>query len=259
MKIPRAWMTRANATLLIGAYLDGELDAAASLQVEQMIAADPASAAECDRLAALRLALATHRPDPQVPDALLQTITAIGLSAPEPRLPRRFTLTQMAASILLAMAVSASGTWAVLTHDFTSTEIAGVVMAHQAALLAPEPFQVASNDTHTVKPWFDVHVALSPQVSDLTAAGYPLTGGRIDRIDDRPVPVVVYKRRAHVISLVAEPAPGSHDDARAVTQDSRDGYLVLSWPGRDFTYRAVSDLAAPELRDFVALWRAQGG
>ena len=261
MKIPRAWMTRDNAAMLIGAYLDGELDAAASLQVEQMIDSDPDLTAERDRMSALRRALAIQRADAPVPQALLDRISAIGVTDVPiaPPAPQRFSLAQMAASVLLAMALASTGTYLALTRAGTSAEFASLVTAHEAALLAPEPFAVASSDSHTVKPWFDSHLALSPQVTDLAASGFPLIGGRVDQIDGRGVPVLVYKRRAHVISLIAVPSPGSRDDLAPISEGSRDGYLVLSWRGRDFTYHAVSDLAVAELTDFVTLWRRQGG
>ncbi len=259
MKIPQAWLARENAVLLVNAYLDGELDAAAALQVEQMIVGDAALKAEHDRLSSLRLGLAAHRRDDRASAALRQRVAAIGLTTlPGKTSPvRRFSLTHIAASLLLGMALAAAGTYLALTYDQTSGEVAAVVAAHERALLAAEPFAVASSDSHTVKPWFDAHVALSPQVIDLTTAGYPLSGGRIDQIDGKQVPVMIYQRRAHVISLLALPAAGSRDDGGPTALDSRDGYLVIRWHGRDFTYLAVSDLSPPELAGFVALLRGQ--
>jgi hypothetical protein len=56
-------------------------------------------------------------------------------------------------------------------------EIAAIIADHQRALLAAVPNDVASSDRHTVKPWFDNKLALSPQVLDLSDAGFPLAGG----------------------------------------------------------------------------------
>ena len=259
MKIPQAWMARENAVLLVNAYLDDELDAAASMQVEQMIAQDASLKTEHERLLSLRLTLAAHRRDDHASSALRNRVTAIGVlpEAAKPSGPRQFTLRQMAASIVIAVAIGSAATYVALTQGFTSAEVTALVTAHERALLAPEPFEVASSDTHTVKPWFDTHVALSPQVIDLTAEGFPLAGGRTDRIEGNLVPVQVFRRRAHVISLVAIPAPGSHDDASPATRDSRDGYILLTWNGRDFHYTAIADLSASELSRFVAEWRKQ--
>ena len=92
---------------------------------------------------------------------------------------------------------------------------------------------------------------------ELTTAGFPLIGGRMDTIDGRPVPVQVFHRRAHVISLVAIPMPGSHDDGAAAVSASRDGYLVLGWKGQDFRYEAIADVSRAELTSFVSAWRSQ--
>lgn len=259
MKIPQAWMARENAVLLVNAYLDGELDAAASLQVEQLIADDASLKAEHDRLLSLRLALATHRPDDRASEALRNRVAAIGEGPVAADLPTkaRFNWRQMAASVAFAACLGSAATYLALTHDFTSADLTAIVAGHEHALLAPEPFEVASNDTHTVKPWFDAHVALSPQVFDLTEAGFPLIGGRLDEIDGKPMPVQVFRRRAHVISLMAIPAPGSNDTGAPATSNSRDGYLVLSWNGLDFKYSAVADLPVDELTTFVSAWRRQ--
>jgi len=36
---------------------------------------------------------------------------------------------------------------------------------------------------------------------------------------------------------------------------TRDGYSLLVWPGRDFSYSAVSDVAPSEFEEFAARWR----
>ena len=61
--------TPEDPTLLIHAYVDGELDPANALEVERRTAADPALAAERDRVTALRAALARHFPREPAPAA----------------------------------------------------------------------------------------------------------------------------------------------------------------------------------------------
>lgn len=266
MKTPEAWMDRENALLLLNALIDGELDAAAALHVERRLREEPALAAEHARLVALRQTLASHIAQDRASAALRARIAAIGEASPQPtRQPahqpamptsRGFSWRQMAVTAALAACIGSGATVFGLRHDWQSAEIRGAVQAHQAALLEPQPFEVASADTHTVKPWFDGRIALSPQVIDLSAAGFPLLGGRIDRVAGQQVPTLVYRRRAHLISVQALPMPGSRDDGGPVTEASRDGYAVLSWPGRDFRFLAVSDVAGDELAAFVALWRA---
>ena len=147
------------------------------------------------------------------------------------------------------------GMYGVLRQNTDANEIAAVVADHQRALLAATPFDVASSDRHTVKPWFDSKLALSPQVVDLSSEGFPLAGGRIEVLDGRPVPVLVYMRRAHIISVVAVPRAGQKDTTEPSLASTKDGYFVIQWHGRDFDYTVVSDLAESELNEFVARWR----
>src|ERR1700752_3501024 len=65
-------------TLLIHAYVDGELDPANALDVERRIAADPALAAERDRVTALPAAPPRHFPREPAPASLRARVAAIG-------------------------------------------------------------------------------------------------------------------------------------------------------------------------------------
>ncbi len=270
MNKPSSWSSREESLLLLNAYLDNELDAASVLDVERRLAADPALRAEHDHLTQLRKALSTHLTKDRASDDLRKRIAAIA-DAPvvEPQkpnvvaLPPRSVRTfaspsdwrHMAAAAMLAAAITAGGMYGMLRQNFAANEIASIVADHQRALLAAAPFDVASSDRHTVKPWFDSKLALSPQVIELASDGFPLAGGRVEVIDGKPVPVLVYRRRAHVISVVAEPRAsqkGTTDPSLAAT---RDGYFVIQWHGRDFDYTVVSDLAENELNEFVTCWR----
>ena len=69
-----------------------------------------------------------------------------------------------------------------------------------------------------------------------------------------PVPTLVYRHRAHLISLTEVPAEGGADTrpvARAIV-----GYNVLSWTESGVAYWAVSDLAPADLESFVKAFRA---
>jgi anti-sigma factor RsiW len=113
---------------------------------------------------------------------------------------------------------------------------------------------VASTNQHTVKPWFNGRLDLSPAVPNLDTAGFPLLGGRLDYVQGRPVAVVVYGRRQHVINVYSwpEPAPGS---PRLGAFDER-GYHLLEWRTGDLDVWAVSDLNRAELQRFADAFRA---
>lgn len=265
MNTPRSWSSREEAVLLLNAYFDNELDAASALEVERRLASDASLKAEYDRMSALRTALRAAHGETRAPDDLRRRIAAIanaeaaGTTAVVPMRTKpasRYAWRQMAAAASLAAVVTSIGMLGAGLGPWNDTQLAEIVAGHQRALLAREPFDVASSDRHTVKPWFDSKLALSPKIVDLGEAGFPLVGGRVDVVGGKAVPVSVYKRREHLISLMAIPHASASDDGSGAKPSTRDGYAVRSWRGRDFDYSAVSDVAEHELDEFVARWRA---
>src|SRR5262245_38862027 len=102
-------MSVADPHLLLHAYLDGELDPAHALEFEQRLAADPALAAERDRIVALRQAISEKLPREGVPPGLAARIeAAVDLARPAPvkgRVPQRPSWRALAASVALALLV----------------------------------------------------------------------------------------------------------------------------------------------------------
>jgi anti-sigma factor RsiW len=247
--------------LLLDAYVDGELDAAASLEFERRLEADPVLKAGHERLLALRGALRANVPRDAASDRLRSALAAMAAPASATRQPirsRNFDWRQLAASSIAAALVAGSGTaWLLGSgRDVSGSEIASIVAEHRRALLTANPLDVESTDKHTVKPWFDAKLALSPAVIDLAADGFPLAGGRVEVVAGKLVPAMLYKRRAHLISLVAVPRAGAGDDGAPVSSTTQDGYTVSRWHGQDYDYFAVSDVAPDDLATFVAEWRA---
>src|SRR5262244_2636779 len=198
--------------LLVHAYVDGELDPAHALEVERQLAADPALAAERDRVAALRNLIQERLPREAPPANLLRRIEGAIGAPPTPsrfasRLSSHPTWRALAASVLLALFLGSSSTWLVLRPlpAPTGTTADLVLASHLRALMAPQPIDVASSDRHTVKPWFNGRIPEAPRVVDLAQEGFPLLGGRVDVVGRTPVPSLVYGRRQHLISLTAIP------------------------------------------------------
>ena len=257
---PTSWSSREESLLLLNAYIDDELDAASVLDVERRLGSDAALKAEHDRLRQLRSALASQVTRERASDDLRRRIAEIADPPGAVVVPLRSWIEardgwrRLAMAAALAAFVAGTGTYSFLRQDPVSNDVAAIVSDHRRALLAATPYDIASSDRHTVKPWFDSKLALSPQVVDLAAWGFPLAGGRVEILDGKAVPVLVYQRRAHVISVVAVPHTGEHTAAPS-RPETRDGYSVIRWRGRDFDYFAVSDVAESELSDFVARWR----
>jgi anti-sigma factor RsiW len=130
-----------------------------------------------------------------------------------------------------------------------------LIASHVRSLMANHLTDVASSDQHTVKPWLDAKLDFAPAVVDLSQQGFPLVGGRLDYLDNRPVAALIYQRRKHFINLFVWPVTA--DASRTTKGMTRQGYQLLHWVDRDFNYWAVSDVNVNDLQTFKQLFEEQ--
>lgn len=250
-------MIHEDPTLPVHAYLDGELDPVNALAVEERMSTDPALAAECVRVEALQRLMHEHLPRESPPPGLrLRIETVVGMQHPRGRIARtQFSWRALAASIAVTAFVASSSTSMLLAPSQSNLIRDGIVDARLRALMAPQPIDVASSDQHTVKPWFNGRIPNAPRVVDLAKEGFPLVGGRIDVVAEKPVPSLVYAHRKHLISLTAVPDSG-HANSQPVLRVV-NGYNMYRWIEEGIAYWAVSDVASVDLDKFAELFRTK--
>ena len=190
----------------------------------------------------------------RAPDALRERIRAsIRADArKQERRPWFWTWGGMAAAVAMASVVS----WNVALmqaagggEDSLAREVAS---AHVRSLMAENHLSdVVSTDQHTVKPWFQGKLDFAPVVTDFAASGFPLTGGRLDYIDGRPVAALVYRHRLHVVNLFEWPAGNAAASAPELV--TRHGYSLVRWKRGGLEYWLVSDAAGVDLLKFAQL------
>ncbi len=248
-------MMHEESVLPIHAYLDGELDPTNALAVEKRMATDLALAAECERIDILQRLVRKHLPREAPPPGLRMRVeTAVGRRHPRTPLARsQFSWRALAASIAVTAVVASGSTSMLLAPSSSDSARDGVINAHIRSLMAAQPFDVASSDRHTVKPWFNGRIPQAPRVVDLAKEDFPLAGGRIDVVSEIPVPTLVYGHRKHLISLTAVPASGRANSAPVAS--AIDGYNIYRWTEDRVAYWAVSDVAFADLDKFVELFR----
>ena len=242
-----------NDELQLNAYCDGELDPASAIEFERRLANDESLKARYNRLLSLRRAVRSL-PQFEVPPGLRARINSkLDADRPgqaaRPR-PRSWSFQALAAAAVFGAVISSSVMLTIERYDLRENVARQVVAGHIRGQLAPQPFDVASSDRHTVKPWFTSRLPESPQVPDLAAQGFALVGGRVDVVGHVPVATIVYKHAAHMVSLTTLP-PG-----QSVSDQSIAGYNVRSWSDAQFTYIAVSDLPSADLTTFERAFSA---
>lgn len=238
------------AEQLLNPYLDGELDLVTAVRMEEHIA----GCANCGR--EYRALQDLHR---EIAEADLQFSPKAGfarrVAAAQRRAAPRFpwwrhpaTLALATAAVLILMAIPAR------LLRTGAAEDREVLDNHLRSLMASHLVDVPSSDHHTVKPWFQGRLSFSPNVPDLSAEGFELTGGRLEMVRRAPAAAIVYKRRNHVISLFVAPANQADSAPKA---QSNEGYNLVAWIKGGLSYWAVSDLNAGELMRFAELARSR--
>jgi anti-sigma factor (TIGR02949 family) len=240
--------------VMLHGFIDGELDAVHSLQLEQHLATCPHCTSQLERFQALKQVVAQKGVRWRAPDHVrAQILAAISreaaMHAPSPApAEKRFnilgfvkqwmfvpSLAALAASLFLVIAPM---------HDRSPIEDE-IVASHVRSLLVNHLTDVATSDQHTVKPWFNGKIDFSPPVVDLAPEGFPLVGGRVDYIGGRVVAALIYRRQAHLINLFVWPA-----SAVGPVTASRDGYNMENWSEDGLTFWAVSDVSAGDVKKF---------
>ncbi len=267
------------ATKLMDGYLDGELDPLTSQKIEQHLRDCHKCEQAYEAHTALSHAISRGAPYYKAPNELRQRVHSslldtIGakdirsaarenqLLVKRPRAERRFVPSEMpwnwlalAAAIILTAVIISSLLPRLKqpgSDQFLATQL---IASHVRSLMANHLTDVASSDQHTVKPWLDAKLDFAPAVVDLSGQGFPLIGGRLDYLDNRPVAALVYQRRKHFINLFVWPAAAG--DSKKQELVTRQGYHLLHWIDGDFTYWAVSDVNASDLQNFKQAFEEQ--
>lgn len=250
--------------LLLQAEFDGELDAAQSVTLN----AHRLGCAYCqdawERLQASRQMVRTeasyHPASTAFKDRLQQQLVTAGLSLPahhRPAAPARRGLLDWWRGLLgfgMGVAVAASAMIFFLQPP-AAGDLADLVLAsHVRSLQAGHLVDIASNNQHNVRPWFDGKLDFAPPVKNLTDQGFPLEGGRLDYLQDRGVAALVYQAGLHRINLLVWPSPGGVDEGPQTID--KGGYNVIHWREKEMNLWVVSDLNPAELQKFVTVWRA---
>jgi anti-sigma factor RsiW len=244
---------------LIEPYADGELDAAAMVELEKHLHDCPACALAWRNVQGLKKALTQEALFFTAPKELRHRVKAELRAevATEPWWYVRNWNWLAGVSTGVAVASLALLLTLTLTHPSEQQRLTGeIVSSHIRSLMANHALDVVSTDQHTVKPWFNGKLDFSPPVKNLAEQDFPLIGGRLDYVSGRSVAALVFQRHKHVINLFIWPTP--ENDSKPAPSAALQGYNLVHWSDAGMVFWAVSDLNGKELLEFAGDFGAGG-
>lgn len=240
--------------LLLGALMDGELDAANTALVEAHMLRCDGCREEVERLSAMRSLMTSDGVRQSAPDSLKAKISALPeLAVTEPK-ARHHLPGWLAPGVAGALAASLAMVAFVGPMQQQSSLDSQIISSHVRSLQPGHLTDVQTTNQHIVKPWFNGKIDFAPPVPELADQGFPLAGGRLDSVNGKTVAAVVYHRRLHTVNLFVWPGAGMRNRSSV-----EDGFALAEWSEDGLNFAAVSDIPAQELRQFEAIYRARSG
>ena len=222
------------------AYVDGRLDGADRLLVEQFLARDPVRAAEvvgwqrdAQRLRAM------FGGENSLPDN--PALAPSNMRAELRRQKHQWRLQAVAA--VLCVGLGLAGGWQLkrLQISSESKPMADAIAAYQvvASAGATDPGMLDA-DSSQLQSWLDRHFHDATRLPDLSAAGFEAVGGRLFATDDGPSAMVLYRdAQGHAISFYVRPPAGGRQFL-PTGQRKDQGLLAQYWSGQGYNYAFVS-------------------
>jgi anti-sigma factor RsiW len=249
----------------INAFVDGELDLASQLDMEQRLQDDATLRKHVAETRELREAVREHAERYVAPASLRARIAQPAESAQAARPPAKRAEPARTTSVAealnrwlgwrpLAVSMSFAAVLAVALNvawlqssneDRISDE---VVASHVRSTLGQHLVDVASSDHHTVKPFLSARLGFSPPVDDLPIPGSVFVGGRVDYVDGRPVAALVYRQGEHVVNSFVW--PGSAAQGKPAFSSER-GFQTAHWSANGMTHWVISDVNREEFQSIV--------
>jgi anti-sigma factor RsiW len=229
----------------IGLYVDGELEPRA----EQAIVGHLQSCADCSSAVleqqalkkAVRMAGKRFTAPPELYASVQRQIHSKETAWPW----KKWSV--LAASVALL----AVFTFAWLSRPASNATTAQLIDQHITMMASVNPFDVISEDRHTVKPWFQGKLPFTFNLPELNPqSGFKLLGGKLVYSQHSPGAEVVYQVRQHKISVFIFQSR----DVRGEPSAGNQAFVVNGWQKGSLQYYIVTDTAredADQLRTLL--------
>ena len=236
----------------IDPYLDGELDFARRVELEQHIAQCPSCRSLLKQRQAFRAffvaAVSQYKAPPELETKVLAAMR---------RMPKKEKFSLWRQPWIYATAVAAISICLGLRILFPDAEkefSRQAALRHSLSLSTSHLLDVVSPNPMVVKPWLTARLDFAPPVVGSPAPGYSLVGGRVDVIENRQVATLVYKNNQDVVTLFCWP-PGK--EQLSSSERSLEGYRISTWSNAQCNYILVSKLSDRAMQEFMDSFRVR--
>ena len=236
----------------IDTYLDGELDFARRVELEQHLAHCASCRSLSEERQAFRAFFVSALSECKAPPQLEAKVLAAMRRVPTKekfslwRQPWIYATAVVVMSVFLALKI--------LFPDAEKEFSRQAVLRHSRSLSTSHLVDVASPNPVVVKPWLTARLDFAPPLVGSPASGYFLVGGRVDVIENRSVATLVYKHDKDVVSLFCWPPDKEH---LSTSERSIEGYRVSTWSNAQCNYVLVSELSDASMHDFMDSFRVR--
>jgi len=238
--------------LFLDTYLDGELDSARQLEVEEHLALCPICQSLAEERREFRGFFAANVARDKAPPQLEAKVLAAVRRA-QAQQKRALSWQPWVYATAVAL-VSVFLALKILFPDAEKALSQQAVLRHSYSLSGEHLVAIASPNPAVVKPWLTARLDFAPPVVGSPASGYALVGGRTDVIQNRSVATLVYKHDKDVVTLFCWP-PGKDHLSR--TDRSIEGYRVSTWSNAQCNYILVSQLSDRAMDEFTDSFRVR--
>ena len=241
------------ASSILHGYFDSELNPPRSAEFERHLLNCPECATLLVDLDFLSARLQLARLYVPAPPALRRKVrarlnpVAVSPTASKPLLWHWLS----AAAALLLFAIAG---WQVNrnlhTNDYQGEFAEEIVEAHMTSLHPGNITGIASNDARIVNEWLSGKARFPVPVHDFSHEGFMLQGGRMDLVEGRSIPALVYAHRGHLINVFIWP---TREQDTAPREGSRQGFQWVDWRKGKMEICVVSDIDPTDLMKLYEL------
>jgi anti-sigma factor RsiW len=229
----------------IGPYVDGELEPAAEQAFTghlQVCAECPAAVLEQQELKkAVRVAAKRFSAPPELYASVRRQIS--------PKESARPWLKWSAVLASVALLAVLSFAW-LFRPGAPGATVAQLIDQHVIMLASVNPYDVISEDRHTVKPWFQGKLPFTFNLPELAAdSPFKLKGGKLVYAQRSPGAELVYQVRQHKISVFIFQVRDVHGQVSG----SNLAFTVNGWQQGSLQYYIVTDAAREDAAQLRAL------